>query len=111
MLLLVISTLRASSLGDQGWRRILDEHDRTAGKIVAQNRGKLIKTTGDGILATFDAPGRGIQCALTLSAAVERLGLQLRAGLHTGEIEIREGDIAGVGVHAGGTRDDTVRGW
>jgi class 3 adenylate cyclase/pimeloyl-ACP methyl ester carboxylesterase len=97
---IVDSTLRASSLGDQGWRRILDEHDRTAGKIVAQNRGKLIKTTGDGVLATFDAPGRAIQCALTLSAAVERLGLQLRAGLHTGEIEIREADIAGVGVHA-----------
>jgi len=97
---IVDSTLRASSLGDQAWRHIIDEHDRTASKIVAQYRGRLIKTTGDGILATFDAPGRGIRCALALSAAVEHMGLQLRAGLHTGEIETREDDVAGVGVHA-----------
>jgi len=87
-------------LGDQAWRRILDEHDRTAHKIVAQYRGKLIKTTGDGILATFDGPGRAIRCALTLSASGAGIGLKLRAGLHTGEIEIRGNDIAGIGVHA-----------
>lgn len=97
---IVDSTLRASSLGDQGWRHILDEPDRTANKIVAQYRGRLIKTTGDGILATFDAPGRAIRCALALSAAVEHMGLQLRAGLHAGELETKEGDVAGVGVHA-----------
>jgi class 3 adenylate cyclase len=87
-------------VGDQAWRRLIDEHDRTASKIVAQYRGRLIKTTGDGILATFDAPGRAIRCALAFSAAVEHMGLQLRAGLHTGEIETREGDVAGIGVHA-----------
>jgi len=97
---IVDSTMKASKLGDQAWRRILDEHDRMAHKIVAQYRGRLIKTTGDGILATFDGPGRAIRCALALSASAAGVGIQLRAGLHTGEIEIRGSDIAGIGVHA-----------
>jgi class 3 adenylate cyclase len=97
---IVDSTVKASKLGDQAWRRILDEHDRMAHKIVAQYRGKLIKTTGDGMLATFDGPGRAIRCALALSASGASIGLQLRAGLHTGEIEMRGSDIAGIGVHA-----------
>ena len=97
---IVDSTVRASSPGDQLWRRVLDEHDRTANDLVAQYRGRLIKTTGDGILAMFDGPGRAIRCALALSSAVARMGLQLRAGLHTGEIEIRGSDIAGIGVNA-----------
>jgi class 3 adenylate cyclase len=67
--------------------------------MVAQHRGTLIKTTGDGILAIFDGPGRAIHCALALTAAAARMGLQLRAGLHTGEIEKRDRDVAGIAVH------------
>ncbi len=65
-----------------------------------QHRGILVKTTGDGILATFDGPGRAIRCALAFETATRRLGLPVRAGLHTGEIELRNGDIGGIAVHA-----------
>jgi class 3 adenylate cyclase len=94
------STRRAAEMGDQAWRRLLDEHDRTARRLVAQHRGTLVKTTGDGILATFDGPGRAIRCALAFGAATTRLGLSTRAGLHTGEIERRGEDIGGIAVHA-----------
>jgi len=87
-------------MGDQAWRRMLDEHDQAARRIVMQHRGKLVKTTGDGFLATFDGPGRAIRCALAFEAATRRLGLPVRAGLHTGEIELRGGDIGGIAVHA-----------
>jgi class 3 adenylate cyclase len=93
------STVQASKLGDLVWRRTLDEHDETAQKLIAQHRGTLVKTTGDGILATFDGPGRAIRCALALTAAAARMGLQLRAGLHTSEIEKRVRDVAGIAVH------------
>jgi class 3 adenylate cyclase/pimeloyl-ACP methyl ester carboxylesterase len=96
---IVDSTVNAARLGDQAWRRVLDDHDQMAHKIVSQYRGKVVKSTGDGILATFDGPGRAIRCAFAFSAANVRLGLQVRAGLHTGEIEIRDNDIAGIGVH------------
>ena len=79
---------------------MLDEHDQAARRIVMQHRGKLVKTTGDGFLATFDGPGRAIRCALAFEAATRRLGLPVRAGLHTGEIELRGGDIGGIAVHA-----------
>jgi class 3 adenylate cyclase len=78
---------------------MLDEHDRTAERIVARYRGNLVKTTGDGILATFDGPGRAIRCALAFEAATTRMGLPVRAGLHTGEIELRNGDVGGIAVH------------
>ena len=97
---IVDSTRRAAEMGDQAWRRALDEHDQAARRVVTQNKGNLIKLTGDGILATFDGPGRAIRCALALEAAARRLGLAVRAGLHTGEIELRSGDIGGIGVHA-----------
>ena len=96
---IVNSTRRAAEMGDQAWRRVLDEHDRTAQQIVAQHRGNLVRTTGDGILATFDGPGRAIRCALALEAAAMRIGLPVRAGLHTGEIELRDDDIGGIAVH------------
>jgi class 3 adenylate cyclase len=96
---IVDSTHRASEMGDQAWHRVLDEHDRIARKIVAQHRGKLVKTTGDGILATFDGPGRAIRCALEFEAAAMRIPLAVRAGLHTGEIELRDADIGGIAVH------------
>jgi len=97
---IVNSTHRATQMGDHSWRRLLDEHDRTAQRVIEKHRGKLIKTTGDGILATFDGPGRAIRCALAFESAATQIGLPLRAGLHTGEVEMRDGDIGGVAVHA-----------
>jgi class 3 adenylate cyclase/pimeloyl-ACP methyl ester carboxylesterase len=97
---IVDSTRRAAEIGDQAWHRVLDEHDRTAQQIVAQHRGNLVRTTGDGVLATFDGPGRAIRCAMAFEAATARMGLPVRAGLHTGEIELRDDDIGGIAVHA-----------
>lgn len=96
---IVDSTKQAVSLGDSTWHHLLDEHDKLARRTVEQHRGRLIKMTGDGILATFDGPGRAIKCAVALSGGTARLGLRLRAGLHTGEVELRGEDIAGVAVN------------
>ena len=97
---IVDSTRSAAAIGDQAWRRLLDSHDQLAIQTVEKYRGTLVKTTGDGILATFDGPGRAVRCALSLGAASKQMGLPLRAGLHTGEIEIRGRDIGGIAVHA-----------
>ena len=96
---IVNSTVRAVEIGDRRWRELLDSHDRLARQTVAHYRGKIVKNTGDGILATFDGPGRGVRCALALGAAAGQIGLPLRAGLHTGEIEMRGDDVGGVAVH------------
>jgi class 3 adenylate cyclase len=97
---IVDSTRRAAEMGDQQWRRLLDSHDQIAKRLVEKYRGNLIKSTGDGILATFDGPGRAVRCALALEAATREIGLPLRAGLHTGEIEMRGRDVGGIAVHA-----------
>jgi len=97
---IVDSTRSAVSMGDQGWRRLLDNHDQIARQVVDRYRGNLVKSTGDGILATFDGPGRAVRCALALSGAAKQIGLPVRAGLHTGEVEVRGRDIGGVAVHA-----------
>jgi class 3 adenylate cyclase len=97
---IVDSTRSAAEMGDLTWRRLLDSHDQMAKQIVARHRGNLVKSTGDGILVTFDGPGRAVRCAMAFSAAAEQLGLRLRAGLHTGEIEMRGRDIGGIAVHA-----------
>jgi class 3 adenylate cyclase len=97
---IVGSTRVAVEIGDQAWHRLLDSHDQLAKQIVEHHRGILVKSTGDGILATFDGPGRAVRCALALGAASKQIGLPLRAGLHTGEIEIRGRDIGGIAVHA-----------
>ena len=97
---IVDSTRSAAEMGDQRWRRLLDSHDQLARQTVEKHRGILVKSTGDGILATFDGPGRGVRCALALGAASNQIGLPLRAGLHTGEVEIRGRDIGGIAVHA-----------
>jgi class 3 adenylate cyclase/pimeloyl-ACP methyl ester carboxylesterase len=97
---IVDSTRSAAEMGDQTWRRLLDSHDQIAKQIIDKHRGNLIKTTGDGILATFDGPGRAVRCALAFGAAAKQIGLPLRAGLHTGEIEMRGRDIGGIAVHA-----------
>ena len=97
---IVDSTRSAAEKGDHAWRRLLDSHDQLALEIVEKHRGILVKSTGDGILATFDGPGRAVRCALALGTASKQIGLPVRAGLHTGEIEIRGTDIGGIAVHA-----------
>jgi class 3 adenylate cyclase len=97
---IVDSTQKASEYGDKRWRELLDRHDQFAAQSVEKHRGRLVKNTGDGILAIFDGPGRAVRCALALGSAAQEIGLNLRAGLHTGEIEIRGDDIGGVAVHA-----------
>ncbi|WP_245322173.1 adenylate/guanylate cyclase domain-containing protein [Bradyrhizobium sp. LTSPM299] len=96
---IVNSTTRAIDMGDRRWRELLDSHDRLAKQTVERHRGRLVKSTGDGILATFDGPGRGVRCALALGAAARQIGLPLRAGLHTGEIEVRGDHVGGIAVH------------
>ena len=96
---IVESTQQLMRLGDVAWRLLLDDHDKLAHRLVDQHRGRLIKTTGDGILASFDGPGRAIKCATTFSGAAAHIGLKLRSGLHTGEVEVRGEDIAGVAVN------------
>jgi class 3 adenylate cyclase len=95
----VESTKQLSALGDHAWRNLLDSHDVIARTVVEQHAGRLVKTTGDGVLATFDGPGRAIRCAVALRDALRPIGLEIRAGLHTGEVEIRGTDIAGIAVH------------
>jgi class 3 adenylate cyclase len=96
---IVGSTRLAAELGDAAWRRLLGEHDRTARETVGRSGGRLVKSTGDGIVATFDTPLRAIRCALALRDTLRGLGLEIRAGLHVGEIEIHADDIAGLAVH------------
>jgi class 3 adenylate cyclase len=93
------STEQAARLGDRRWRELLEVHDELARRLVEQFGGQLVKSTGDGILATFDGPGRAIRCAAALRDELGGIGLQIRAGLHTGEIELRDGDVGGIAVH------------
>lgn len=96
---LVESTSRAAGLGDRAWRQLLERHDTRAKIEVARWRGELIKHTGDGILASFDTPTRALRCAFGLHVEMTRLGLDMRAAIHTGEVERRGDDLAGIGVH------------
>jgi class 3 adenylate cyclase len=96
---IVGSTEHAADVGDRRWRSLLDGHDAVVRTVIDQHRGRLVKLTGDGVLATFDGPGRGIRCARAVRQALEPLGLRIRAGLHSGEVELRGEDIGGIGVH------------
>jgi class 3 adenylate cyclase/pimeloyl-ACP methyl ester carboxylesterase len=96
---IVDSTRRAAAVGDRVWRQKLDEHDRVAAQAVGEYRGRLVKQTGDGVLATFDGPARAVECAQALREALCGLDLPIRAGLHTGEIEVRGEDVSGIAVH------------
>jgi len=96
---IVGSTEGAGELGDQGWRELLDTHDELAGRLVERWGGRLVKTTGDGILATFDGPGRAIGCAVTLRDELHGIGTQIRARLHAGELELRGDNIGGIAVN------------
>jgi class 3 adenylate cyclase len=95
------STERAAQLGDRRWRELLDSHDRVVRRQLDRFRGREVNTVGDGFFATFDWPGRAILCACAIRDAVRALGVQVRAGLHTGEVETRGDDVAGVAVHIG----------
>jgi pimeloyl-ACP methyl ester carboxylesterase/class 3 adenylate cyclase len=98
---IVSSTERAAALGDDGWTHLLDAHDALVARAVERHRGRKINPTGDGILATFDGPARGVRCAQAICQEVTTLGIEVRAGLHTGEIELRGRDIGGIAVHIG----------
>lgn len=96
---IVESTGRASALGDATWRRVLESYERTVASHVESFRGRLVKSTGDGSLASFDGPARAIHCASAIAQSVGGLGLDIRAGLHTGEVELMNGDLGGIAVH------------
>jgi class 3 adenylate cyclase len=98
---IVGSTERATNLGDRRWRELLDAHDAAFRRELVAYRGHEVKMTGDGLLATFDGPARAIRCAAALRAAAVGLGLEIRVGVHTGEIEVRGDDIGGLAVHIG----------
>jgi class 3 adenylate cyclase len=97
----VDSTRRAAEMGDRSWHALLDAHDAIVRSQLARFRGREVNTSGDGFLAMFDGPQRAIRCAMTIRDAVQALGIEVRAGLHTGECEVRGDDIGGIGVHIG----------
>ncbi len=96
---IVGSTGLAASLGDQRWRSLLDAHDEAVREQFRRFRGTEINTTGDGFMASFDGPARAIACAKAIAEATEKLGVQLRLGMHTGECEVRGNDLGGLAVH------------
>jgi class 3 adenylate cyclase len=98
---IVGSTTRAAELGDRRWRELLLAHNQVIHREVHSWEGSVINTTGDGFLATFDGPARAVSCALAIVEEVRRLGLDIRAGVHTGECERLGDDIGGIAVHLG----------
>ena len=98
---IVDSTRRAAEIGDRDWHALLDAHDAVVRSQLARFRGREVNTSGDGFLAMFDGPQRAIRCAMAIRDAVQALGIEVRAGLHTGECEVRGDDIGGIGVHIG----------
>jgi class 3 adenylate cyclase len=93
------STEKAAALGDRRWKELLAEHERVVHREVQRHRGHAIKDTGDGNLSTFDGPARAVRCALSIRDGVRPLGIEMRAGLHTGEVELAGEDIRGIAVH------------
>jgi class 3 adenylate cyclase len=98
---IVESTRHAADAGDRDWHSLLDAHDAVVRSQLARFRGREVNTTGDGFLAMFDGPQRAIRCAMAIRDAVQALGIEVRAGLHTGECEVRGDDIGGIAVHIG----------
>jgi class 3 adenylate cyclase len=96
---LVDSTPRVARMGDRRWRELIITHDALVKEELDRYRGRAVRFTGDGVLATFDGPGRAIRCAFAIRNALQALGLEVRAGLHTGEIELTGDDVAGIAVH------------
>lgn len=98
---IVGSTKKAAELGDRAWRALLDDFDATVKRQLDRFQGRLIKKTGDGHFATFDGPARAIRCACNIREALKPLDIQIRAGLHTGEVEVLGEDLGGIAVHIG----------
>ena len=96
---IVGSTRWAAALGDRGWADLLARHNQLVERELARHGGRRVCSTGDGMLATFDVPAQAVRCALALTEATRALGLELRAGAHTGECELRDGDVSGLAVH------------
>jgi class 3 adenylate cyclase len=95
----VASTQTTAKLGDRKWRELLDAHDTAVQREIERHRGRFVGTSGDSVLATFDGPARAIHCARAITDAVSEMGLEVRAGLHTGEVELRGDDVAGISVN------------
>jgi class 3 adenylate cyclase len=98
---IVGSTEQAAAVGDRRWREILDRHDAVVRREIEAYRGRLVEFTGDGVLATFDGPARAVSCGCELRDSLRALGIDIRVGLHTGEIELRGNEIGGITVHIG----------
>jgi class 3 adenylate cyclase len=98
---IVSSTERAAQVGDRRWREVLDRHDELVRSQLAAHGGQEINTTGDGFLALFDAPARAIRCAMAIRDRLVSLGIEVRIGLHAGEVELRGNDVGGIAVHIG----------
>jgi len=98
---IVDSTRHAAAIGDRDWHALLDAHDAIGRSQLSRFRGREVNTEGDGFLAMFDGPQRAIRCAMSIRDAVQALGIQVHAGLHTGECEVRGDDIGGIAVHIG----------
>jgi len=98
---IVGSTEKAAELGDRGWRQLLERHDAAVRRQLTLHRGREVKTMGDGFLATFDGPARAIRCACALQQEIQGLGIEVRAGIHTGEVELIGDDVGGMAVNIG----------
>jgi class 3 adenylate cyclase len=97
---IVDSTRQSSAVGDSKWREVLDSHDRITRGLIDQHRGRVIKSTGDGLLAVFEVPSQGVSCGLEMCEALSGIGVKIRAGVHAGEIEVHDdGDISGIAVN------------
>ena len=96
---IVESTKRAAEMGDRRWRDLIESHNKLMRTEINRFSGRVVKSTGDGFLATFDGPARAIHCAFAVSEEVRRLGIEIRTGLHTGEVELIDGDVGGITVH------------
>jgi class 3 adenylate cyclase len=98
---IVSSTERAAAIGDRGWRDLLDRHDALIRRELTRHGGREVKTTGDGFLALFDGPARAIRCAVAIRQALRAEGVEIRIGLHSGEVELRGDDVGGIAVNLG----------
>jgi class 3 adenylate cyclase len=98
---IVGSTAKSAELGDRAWRELVEQHHATVRALLGRFRGLEIDTAGDGFFATFDGPARGVRCAQEIGGAVRDLGLEIRAGVHTGEVETIAGKVGGIAVNVG----------